>query len=1367
MVTTGSTVLSETGIRFSWSVDMDAKSVTYTLAAPAAGRAWIAMARANSHSMLTPESGIAIVGTPIGIPVTGQVSAIPAGATEINGTVSLYSMSGYGFASLTEIPLAGSGISFPEANDVTGNSAVRYDVASRSLLLTFTRRFAALGAAADAQALDMAIDPGNAQGYIFAIGYADQAFRMGHGYDDYLEVALVTPAAEASPSPAPAAACAAATTCNAHGTCNSASTANNAATCMCTEGYVGDTCGDCAELYTRTDMWDGTFSCSIDAQNVDTMLSFSADGAASKVGAEDGSQQRRDVESAVRSGIAKILGFTDATRVVVNISDDTPVVKANEAGAQDGTLASAGTETADASQMDDYSALSEVNDELWLDSTGTDAAAADGAAIVSENVTAVDNLVSNATDASGAAASNTTANTTEDAGAAGGTADADPATTTDNAANQAAAPDATTGSTSSTSDDHEDVQEDPSPPADIISSPSDRTGWYDFTTMNSDDSEAQHRPAFSIPDVHTSQEANSWQTHGGNPTNHRGDWSTWMKCDPAAMVAHPDDEQPKAQEQPDSRYESGHGEHWGYHADGSYRSLHNCPAAPSPSNSNANQPADNIPGSSSGSSGGNKWRGGRAKHGKHLPRSGIHNNRDPTFKNGKHPHVRGGHMQPAVDSNTHCSAQDKNIQGRTHLRGSRKVRHNIKPRHLAAEPTAPTTIPLIVQITILPDSAESSGAATSVEAGNQLKAQAIDASSKLSALLEANNITTRNDYLPVITYAASTVVRATPDGNSTDDTAARSLQHALKLNDQMAMAWTLDDAAGLLHMEIAFVASDASKQSWFGIAFNDNEEMIGGDAIAVEPGKASGKQVNRYILNGQTMGTCPQANGDGTLDPASAAVTTYPGILPASAGSSAAASTSAVAMLQNAITSSSVTTIASFSRRLTPGAARRLADEHGRLRREESGSNQEKRSLAAGAAAVGSRTIDPHQNVWVTFAWGPAGMLQLSSHTDENSGAVLVNFGAGTAPIAPASETPWWALLVQGALCGIATIILMPLALMVHRYGQIKNTRVQQGPSAPTAPAADTFDEFGDGAGRYAHSKRAQNQIIWTALMMFVIGLVVGIVYTDQPLASLHSRLGIATSVLLAIAAVLSTQCVRPREYNSNGRRGSDAGAAVSASEMRKRNPSVSHQIWRIVLRLVALAATICGIITTFAGIKDANISSGWYTAVVLPLLLIVVVWIYLECAQKPQQKDATVKKTNTAAFDISPQHHKFHFSGVEPMGIPQQAVGARGHTPEALDGLHPTLIHRNLHHSNNHPNDQHGFAVIVGTSGNEGLSTIEQEELASPAVTLSGPQYSPENRDGKHNQQQRGYLHVASHGGDTPAPVPSATPVPDVQART
>lgn len=402
------------------------------------------------------------------------------------------------------------------------------------------------------------------------------------------------------------------------------------------------------------------------------------------------------------------------------------------------------------------------------------------------------------------------------------------------------------------------------------------------------------------------------------------------------------------------------------------------------------------------------------------------------------------------------------------------------------------------------------------------------------------------------------------------------------LGSNMALAWQADTDAGILHMQLAFLVPSEADQTWFGIAFNDGPDMVGGDSIAVEPGKPVGQQVNRYALNGYTMRTCPQI-ADATLLPQYSSLSTHTGpVIRAAAADGAATAPTALDLLSNSgsVSASSFTTVATFSRKMAP----------------------------SGGVGSGSRVVDPTSDVYLTWAWGPSGVTRISSHTAETSGATKLNLATGITAGNAASPT-WWILFIHALLMVLGLSIVMPTAVLVRWYGPTGASNELPDEHEQPARSKQSIDL----QGPYQWRRRAQRQATWLAIALIAAGTGVGVWMTStrgtgRQLGSTHSQIGVA---LVAVAASIALACLLPYPSLPN------------QPSYRSWVYQAFYSIVGHLISIMRIGLVIAAPIAAIFGIKAAGISSGWYAIIALMLLLPVLIVVVAHIAGSAPSLDA------------------------------------------------------------------------------------------------------------------------------------------------
>jgi len=74
------------------------------------------------------------------------------------------------------------------------------------------------------------------------------------------------------------------------------------------------------------------------------------------------------------------------------------------------------------------------------------------------------------------------------------------------------------------------------------------------------------------------------------------------------------------------------------------------------------------------------------------------------------------------------------------------------------------------------------------------------------------------------------------------------------------------------------------------------------------------------------------------------------------------------------------------------------------------------------------RDVDPFTDMYITYAWGPNGVMQISSHTSETSGAVYVNLSEGGKVLPRMS---FWMIIGHAIIGLLGLVIVLPLSGVV------------------------------------------------------------------------------------------------------------------------------------------------------------------------------------------------------------------------------------------------------------------------------------------------------------------------------------------------
>jgi hypothetical protein len=413
---------------------------------------------------------------------------------------------------------------------------------------------------------------------------------------------------------------------------------------------------------------------------------------------------------------------------------------------------------------------------------------------------------------------------------------------------------------------------------------------------------------------------------------------------------------------------------------------------------------------------------------------------------------------------------------------------------------------------------------------------------------------------------------------------------ALALTDRLAVAWSVDAAAGVVHIQLAFTSASAEDVTWFAIAFNDGPGMVGGDSITVEPGR---KSVGRYLMQGYTLDTCPALDGDGTFLPAYSSYVEYEGGGLGGRSEELAASPIGKVLLQMEGGGGGG---GAARRTIVATCARRLVD-------------------AGPGGVLGSRTVVAEEDTYMTFAWGPKGIDTISSHTAATSGAVEVNLRDGSLA---RGRMPLWALAAHGAAALLGLVVLLPFSALVAVVGRripdevgrkfvgvVWGVGEKDGGAAVVVGvgggnAAQKFVPVvigggprggglggppggGGSGGPYAWWKRAHTQLLWWGTGLAAASTLIGVVATPASLrgATLHAYIGYAVCGAALLVAL--------------GSRGTRRSAAFGGK---------GDVVWRVAHAGVGACAVLATPYAVWTGAEDARVGLA-PIAVVLAVLLV------------------------------------------------------------------------------------------------------------------------------------------------------------------
>lgn len=355
---------------------------------------------------------------------------------------------------------------------------------------------------------------------------------------------------------------------------------------------------------------------------------------------------------------------------------------------------------------------------------------------------------------------------------------------------------------------------------------------------------------------------------------------------------------------------------------------------------------------------------------------------------------------------------------------------------------------------------------------------------------------------------------------------------SLAISDHMAVAWRIDESAGLAHFQTAFIVPYAAPaRTWYGIAIDDDEMMTGGDAIAIEPGALPGQRINRYILNGYTTSACPATGDDGILNEV------FSDYLELSGATNSTVFTAtthpALHALSRPPSGGDTVILATFSRRLsTTGAGV---------------------SAARGSRALPSASSS--DGIFFTLGWGPPGALRVGAHTSAQSGFMgPVNLSTGQ--VSTRLIINAWVLALHALLCLAAYVVFMPLAVFAATCGRKAaynnassgvhdpkhvwtSVSAVAGSADPASkpqgnarlPAAASAD------GPFAYWRRAHAQYSQSAAVLGIIGCIFGTKTFASPSghgaastgaavshwSTNHDRIGLAMLILTVIVSAASS----------------------------------------------------------------------------------------------------------------------------------------------------------------------------------------------------------------------------------------------------
>jgi len=312
--------------------------------------------------------------------------------------------------------------------------------------------------------------------------------------------------------------------------------------------------------------------------------------------------------------------------------------------------------------------------------------------------------------------------------------------------------------------------------------------------------------------------------------------------------------------------------------------------------------------------------------------------------------------------------------------------------------------------------------------------------------------------------------------------------------------------------------------------------MPGGDAITIEPGKAPGEQVSRYMLKGYTSASCPSekkgdptlvidyssmkkiiSTGDTTLDYNNAK--DYPALV-----------TLRQIGGRDTVDSGHVAIVASFTRHL---------------------------SGATGTTTTGSVDIISDEDIYITAGWGPKGALTMGTHTSAMSGAIYLNLQSGEI-LSLNNTAPLWIIILHAAFALAGVAICLPLSLYASTCGRYM-TILKLGNYAANSPLA--------------WWRRANKHAIHAATLFNMIGFIVGLIMASKSwtidgevdetvttsrshFTSLHGQLGLIFFILNLFIFISTFDVVHRQIYILMGK---------SSTTNQPPQPKLAHPTTNIV----------------------------------------------------------------------------------------------------------------------------------------------------------------------------------------------------------
>ena len=393
---------------------------------------------------------------------------------------------------------------------------------------------------------------------------------------------------------------------------------------------------------------------------------------------------------------------------------------------------------------------------------------------------------------------------------------------------------------------------------------------------------------------------------------------------------------------------------------------------------------------------------------------------------------------------------------------------------------------------------------------------------------------------------------------------------ALRLSPRIALAWRIDAAAGLLHLQLACSNPTPADEAYCSVAFNSAPLMPGADGFVVEPGQVAGSRVTRIAINGYSNSDVSPRNDAAVLVNYASFVSGNASVLASLAAAAGSSGYPAAALLADQ-GAGPVVYVASFSRHLT----------------------------AAPPLSPGTMSLDVSAPLWIVACQGLPGLRTMGAHLDAVS--VRVNLRTGLA--APELSA---ALLAAHYILSLAGFVLLPLAALAVR---LMPMCARVGAGRGTSALAKSEPSLSLSSSQpLAPWRRAHAELGILGAAAATAGLAVGIVATPRAmmLMTLHGVTGVAAAALVALLLVQSrfsagamSVVLTPDTYT---------GAEATCS---------GKKTWRLFHAAIGALALVLGIIASYTGSLSPNVaaSSSPASSHALASLVQVLLSLSLVCA--------------------------------------------------------------------------------------------------------------------------------------------------------